>query len=121
MYADRSTAQFPGTQKSTPTRTREPSPNTASEYSEQIQTTATDTHYPRTPHASICFSESHTPSHCSGVTDENDTLTGGESDTLTGGVGPFPPHPYSQWDPYNNQHNAGYYEEAMGTWKEEER
>lgn len=121
MYADRSTAQFPGTQKSTPTRTREPSPNTASEYSEQIQTTATDTHYPRTPHASICFSESHTPSHCSGVTDENDTLTGGESDTLTGGVGPFPPHPYSEWDPYNNQHNAGYYEEAMGTWKEEER
>lgn len=46
--------------------------------------------------AASAFSESRTPSRCSAVTDEDETYPEG--------AGPSPPHPYSEWDPYEKRY-----------------
>jgi len=79
---------------STPNQTYEPYQSTFSGNSEYNGPTANDSTASYAPHASpsVAFSETHTPSHCSAVTDDNELYKRG--------VGPSSPYPFSKWDPF---------------------
>ncbi|KAJ4986580.1 hypothetical protein SVAN01_07889 [Stagonosporopsis vannaccii] len=97
-------AQSQLSRASTPTQTYDPCQSTLSDHSECNGATIDPPVSGYTTHlaAAVDFSESHTPSHCSVVTDENELYNEG--------IGPSSPYPYSNWDPFRMEYVPDYME-----------